>query len=262
MGSPGVSALEPVGSQTMSKKLLAAAITVPLAALALTACSGGPHSAGSGTTSPSPSTTTAADVALARSELLGPSGFPSGWQSQGPGSENTSASFFGGMAQADVQAITTCLGISSAQVDTSPAEAADPRYSDPNSAAAVNDTVDVFPTVSTARFEVAATANPKLASCFVQLAPRFEGEAPKGVHFGTMSAHKAVIRHLGDEDAAMAASVPITYQGHSTTLYVEVVMVQKGRSESNLLFTGENAPPDPAVVDQVATGAADAMRTG
>jgi hypothetical protein len=239
----------------MTGKFVVAAATLVTSALVLSACSGG--SSSSGTTSPT--TTTASDVALAQSELLPASNFPSGWQSQGSGSENSQASVFGGLSQSKVSALTQCLGISSAQVDTTPAEAADPEYDDPNSPATVADTVDVFPSVATARFDVSAAANPKTPSCLVQIAPSFENKVPKGVQFGSLSASKDNIPLYGDEDAAVSVTVPFTAQGVSGTLHVVLVVVEKGRSESNLVFTDATGAPDPTLVNGLSSAAANAL---
>lgn len=165
------------------------------------------------------------------------------------------------MTRSQVQAVTQCLGISSTQVDQSPAEAADPEYDDPDSSSTVAETVDVFPSASAAQFDVSAAANPKLPTCFVQLAPRFESTAPRGMTFGTLSASRADVPSLGDKDAALAASVPFTYQGVSGTLSMETVVVVRDRSESNLLFTATTTP-DSTQVSELSTAAAAALRPG
>lgn len=244
----------------MSRGLGLAAAALATSALALSACSGG--SGGAAGTTASSSTTSAADVSLAQSELLPPSAFPAGWQSQGAGSQNAGASVFGGVSSSEVRTITQCLGISSAQVDTSPAEAGDPQYDSPGSSATVSDTVDVFPSAAAARFDVSAAANPKLPTCFVQIAPSFEAKAPKSVHFGALSARDYSVPAVGDKDAGVALSVGFTSQGVSGTLHAVIVVVQKGRSESNLMFTDLQATPDVTIVDGLASAAADAMRSG
>ncbi|HML01595.1 MAG TPA: hypothetical protein VK428_15525 [Acidimicrobiales bacterium] len=237
----------------MEKRLGVATATTAALALALCACSG------ASTSGTSTTTTSASDVSLAQAELLPASAFPSGWQSQGTSSENTQASVFGGLSQSKVQAITRCLGISSAQVDSTPAEAADPEYDDPNSSATVTDTVDVFPSAALSRFDTSAAANPKMPSCLVQIAPSFESKVPKSVHLGTVSANRDDIPLYGDEDAALDVTIPFTDQGVSGTLYLVIVVVEKGRSESNLVFTDVQGAPDPSLVDGLSSAAATAL---
>ncbi|HZU79963.1 MAG TPA: hypothetical protein VE991_08600 [Acidimicrobiales bacterium] len=231
--------------------------------LVLAACSSGSPSPGAtSTTSSGSSTTTAADTALARQELLPAAAFPKGWQAQGASSGNTGASFFGGASAAQLPQILQCLGMSGTSVDANPAEAAGPEYDDPNSANTVADTVDVFPTAAAAAVDVRAAKNPKAPSCMVQIAGSdLTKGAPKGAKVGALSAEEVSLPSYGDADAGISLHFPLTYQGVSGTFYLEFVVVQKGRSESNLLFTDLGTPPSTTLVQQMAADAAAALTT-
>jgi len=263
MSVPNSCALPP--STPAVRRLLPAGALV-VAGLVLGACSsGGPGTgspAASGPASLGPTTTTAADVSLARSELVPASEFPTGWQGQGSGSENTGASFFGGATAGEVGQIASCLGISTAHVDTKPAEAAEQQYDDPSSNLTVADTVEVFPSVVEAQTDVGAAASPKAPTCVAQIAgARAKKSLPNGMTIGTISAAAVPIPPYGDRDAAVAIHFPFTYQGASGTLYLEFVVVQKGRSESNLQFTNISGAPPSSIVDPLAQDAANALST-
>jgi hypothetical protein len=209
------------------------------------------------TTSSVPSTTSATDVALAQRQLLPPSAFPTGWKGQGPSSENSGASFFGGATSGEVAEMVSCLGISATDVDPNPAEAGEQEYDDPNSNVTVTNTVDVFPTVAQATKDVEAAQNTKAPSCLVQVATSLlKKGVPKGAVVGKIDAERVSIPSYGQRDVDLVIHFPFTYQGVSATLYIEEVLVQEGRSESNLQFINTGGPAPVSVVDQLTTAAA------
>ncbi len=220
-------------------------------------------STGSGTSA----TTTApagADTALAAGELLPASAYPAGWKGQGSSTKTTGASFFAGISSSQLTQITSCLGIPTTNIDSTPAEAADQEYDDPNSNVTVTDTVDVFPTTADALTDVAASSNPKTPNCFVQL----EGSAlsqgiaqrlGQGTKVGQVAVTDRQIPSYGDHDSDVVISIPFTDNGVSGTEYLEFVVVQKGRSESNFQFSNTGSPTPSTVVDQLAQAAANKM---
>ena len=56
-------------------------------------------------------------------------------------------------------------------------------------------------------------------------------------------------------------AVPFTYQGVSGTISVEDVAVQKGRSESILVFTGTDLASQSATIDSLVTAAGNQLTT-
>jgi hypothetical protein len=201
-------------------------------------------------------------MALATSELLPTSAYPTGWKGQGPGSTNKGASFFGGMKPSLEPQVASCLGISTANIDTSPVEAASQEYDDPSSNVTVNDTVDVFPSAAEALADVEGAANPKTPSCVVQLLGSTLSQAVaqklgEGATIGTVAVTDRSIPTYGAHDADVVLSFPFTYRGVSGTEYLEMVVIQKGRCESNLQFSNSGAPAPISVVEQLAQAAAD-----
>jgi len=205
------------------------------------------------------STTSAAT--LAADELLPASVFPTGWKGQGASSKNTDASFFGDTSGAEEQQITTCIGIPTTNIVTNPAEAADQEYDDPNSNVTVTDTVDVFPTTLDAATDAGAASNTKTPGCLVQLegSTLSQGIAKslgQGATVGQVAAVDRSIPLYGDHDADVVISFPFTYQGVSGTEYLENVVIQEGRSESNLQFSNTGSEVPIGIVDQLAQAAA------
>jgi hypothetical protein len=204
---------------------------------------------------------TASAATLAAEELLPASAYPTGWKGQGASSKNTDASFFGATSSAEEQQITSCLGIPTTNIVTNPAEAADPEYDDPNSNVTVTDTVDVFPTALDATTDAEAAANAKAPGCIVQLEGSMlsQGIAKslgQGATVGQVVAVDRSIPLYGDHDADVVISFPFTYQGVSGTEYLENIVIQEGRSESNLQFSNTGGEAPIGIVDQLAQAAA------
>ncbi len=223
-----------------------------------------PTSAPSPTTTAvsAPTATTASDVALANAELLPTSAYPAGWQSQGPSSTNTQASFFGGAPPSGLATMAHCLGIDASTVDPNPAEAAAPEYDDPNSNVTVTESVEVYPTAAAAAVDVHATASPKAPACMTSIiGNRMSRLSQQGMTVGNPTITSVSVPTFGSGDGAFMVTFPFTYQGVSGTMHMETIAIQKGRSEAVLQFSDSQAPPS-ATVDQLATAAAASLQAG
>jgi hypothetical protein len=216
-----------------------------------------------------PSTTSASstgDAALARQELVPASAYPSGWKGQGSKSSTTNASFFGGSGAPFVSAMEDCLGMTGADVDTNPAEATSQEYDDPNSGVTVTDTVDVFPSVPSADLDAGAAANPKAPACLVQTtgttfaADLISPYLGNGATAGTPTVADRSIPAAGTRDSDIETSVPFTSQGVSGTFYLDQIVVQQGRSESNLWVTNVGSQPPTSFIDQMIHAAATQLK--
>ena len=211
---------------------------------------------------PAPSTTAASDVALANAGLLPASAYPAGWQSQGPSSTNTQASFFGGAPPSAVATMAHCLGIDASTVDPTPAEATAPEYDDPNSNVTVTESVEVYPTPAAAAVDVHATASPKAPACMTSIiGNRMSKLSQQGMTVGNPTIMSVAIPAFGSGDGAVVVTFPFSYQGVSGTMHMETIAIQKGRSEAVLQFSDSQAPPS-ATVDQLATAAAASLQAG
>jgi hypothetical protein len=247
-------------------------VAVPLTVLTVLGAACSSSSSTSTTTTKATTTTTtsatnaAADTALAKTQLLPASAYPAGWTGQGSGSTNTQASFFGGTDAAGVAAMVHCLGIPAASVNANPAEAADQEYDDPNSSTTVTDTVDVYPSPAQALVDVQAAASPKAPGCVNSLivpgkSQQIAQQIGEGATVGKVTVTAATVPPAGVHSAALVIAVPFTYQGVSGTISVEDVAVQKGRSESILVFTGTDLASQSATIDSLVTAAGNQLTT-
>ena len=57
-------------------------------------------------------------------------------------------------------------------------------------------------------------------------------------------------------------TLPVTFQGLTGTTYTDYVYIQKGRSESVLLFFNRGTPPSTNLVDRMSKVAAAQMKAG
>jgi hypothetical protein len=245
--------------------VIAASIAV---AVALVTSHHSPSSNGAASVSPGVPANASGDAALAKQELIPTSAYPAGWKSQGSQSTTTNASFFGGGGAPFVGQMEDCLGMSGANVDTSPAEATTQEYDDPNSGVTVTDTVDVFSSGSAAGLDAAAAANPKAPGCLVAavdpsftttLADNYFGN---GTTAGSPTVADRAIPGAGNRDADIETSFTFTSQGVSGTFYLDQVLVQTGRSESNLWITNVGSQPPMSFVDQMVRAASTHLKDG
>jgi hypothetical protein len=195
-----------------------------------------------------------ADTALAQAQALTASDYPSGWSAQGASSTNTGLSFFGGASSSDLARATSCLGISSANVDTNPAEYAGQEYDDQNGGT-MSENVEVYPTATGATADVAAVASPKVVTCVLQLFPDLGSQVAKGVGSGatagTVTASAKSVSVPGGKVAGVELAIPITYQGTTNTVYVDMFAGQKGRSEAVMRFSSVGTSPDASLETQM-----------
>jgi hypothetical protein len=209
-----------------------------------------------------------AAVALAQTELLSPSAYPSGWEGGGPDTYLRGASLFGGDSPSDLAQMTACLGVGRTGIDSNPGEAAAQEYDDPNSMLMVNDTVDVFSTSRAAALDVAGSANPKNGICLLQtpgppLAQSIaEGYFDKPKVTGPTMAVQRSLARAGqrDTDLELSFHVNSAVDGVSGAFYLDEVVVQQGRSESNLWIANVGGTPPIGLVNRMAHAAAEQMR--
>lgn len=217
-----------------------------------------------------------ADASLARHELILRTAYPAGGTGGGRGSQNTQASFFGGLDAATASQLATCLGVGPADIDRSPAEAADQNYTSADATWQISDTVDVFPTTAGARADLEAAASPNVGPCVLRFVDSPQGpgllqgpELQKAVAqaFGarakagtTTITQRRLIADDGSHDIDVESSFPIVGGGTNTVFHSDQVLVQRGRSESNILIMEvASHPPAIALVNRLAQAAAKQM---
>lgn len=208
-----------------------------------------------------------ADKALAHLELLSPSSYPKGWQGQGPKSTDPQTSFWAGDSASEVRQMSSCLGIGTSHVDTNPAEADAQTYFDNNSGNSVVDTVDVFPSTAFAVADVADAANAKFPDCLTTLlGPDIISGTLQSFGKGAKAVGKLVITHqtippTGGTDSYVQFALPVSYQGITGTFYSDFIAIQKGRSESTLLFQNQGIKPPASIIDCLVKDAAARMKS-
>jgi hypothetical protein len=194
------------------------------------------------------------DTALARSEALAPSGYPSGWHAQGSSSVNPGMSFYGGMSSSDLAQFTACLGTSTADINTNPAEYAGQSYDDGNGGT-LAENVEVFPTSAQAAADMNGFSSPQVGSCILQMYPDFGASVAKGVGSGatagkvTASAKSAPVG--GTTVHGVELAIPITYQGTTNNIYIDILAATKGRSEVVMHFSALGASPTSSLESQM-----------
>ena len=183
---------------------------------------------------------TAADATLARSEALPASAYPGGYTAQGASSTNPSGGFFGGYTDAQVHTLAACIGTSTTNVDSNPAEYAGQKYMSQDGASIIEN-VEVYPTTQEALADVTAMANPRAGECWLHLNSDVGSSIASGIGngatAGTATANAIDLPGIGDHAAGVQAVIPLTVQGAPVTAYIDFVAIQKGRSEAVLIMT-------------------------
>jgi len=157
-------------------------------------------------------------------------------------------------------------------VDRTPAEAASQSYENGDATWQVFDTVDVFPTMRGVRADFAAAASPSVEPCelrFVDSPNSSQTQAAVAHAFGadarmgaTTVTHRPLIAGNGSQDIDVETAFPIVGKNTNTVFYSDQILVQRGRSESNIviLHMGRHAP-EIALVNRLTRAAAVQMAT-
>jgi len=260
-GTPGPT---PPGDRQIDRIVRSAVRSVSGRSLAL-AVALGCAAAGGGAGAASSAGPASPAQALARSELLAVTAYPHGWTGQGSGTDSTQASTFGGSDTTMLAQITRCLGIPAAAVDTHPVEAAAQAYADSNSNAVMTDTVEVFPTTQFAAADVEALNNPKMPTCLehlfaLALSDSLSSWLGPNAAVGQVTVSKHAIPDYGAHTGDLVVAGSFTQEGVSGTDYLDIVEVQRGRSESVLMFDNTGSRVSARIIDQLTRSAADRLR--
>ena len=207
-----------------------------------------------------------ADVRLAEQELVPQSVLPSGWVGAGfPMADDT---FFGGLPTGTVAPLASCVGVDPASIDLHPAEAANQMYGPPSDSVDFSDTVDVYPTKENALIDVEASTSTRVEACLLQLVvlPGLSGiqqAIGKGRTFSPPTVTQRPIVMASDHDVDIETAYPWAIGPTHSATYFDSVIVQQGRSESNLLIVVDGGPPPAlSLVDRLVDAAARRMPPG
>jgi hypothetical protein len=205
-------------------------------------------------------------LALARSEVLPASAYPSGWKGYGPSTAFRGLSYFAGFQNNSAELLARCLGIPTSDIETSPVEIAGQRYNGSSSDLAVSENIEVFRSPAVAAIDAEAAANESTPTCNKHLPGSQTGsEVVNGVKVDISSTHIAIrpIGQVGDHaaDIEVSGQEEIPKYELTATAYSDFVYVQKGRSEAVLFFSDENAAVPSTFIAHMAQAAAAQLRS-
>jgi hypothetical protein len=155
--------------------------------------------------------------------------------------------------------MAACLGTPTTAVDTNSAESAGQKYAD-QGGDNILENIEVYPTTANAVADVTALASPRAPSCWLRFNSGFGASIAKGVGNGaTAGATTAValaVPPVGDHAAGMQVVVTVTNQGGPVTITIDLVAIQKGRSEVLMLVGGGPASDTQSLATLEAAAAA------
>jgi hypothetical protein len=207
-----------------------------------------------------------AGVELAEQELVPPSDLPVNWTpGGGPQTQFTHDTFFGSdnVHPHMVTPLARCLGVDPAKIDLHPAEAADQMYG-PLTGVAFNNTVDVYP-MKDALIDITAATSPRVDECLLQLVvlpglPGMKQAIGRGRTFSPPTVTQRRIVVAGEHDVDIETAYPWAIGSTHGSVDFDSIIVQRGRSESNIAIEGDglHAPPL-ALVDRMVVATAQHM---
>ena len=219
--------------------------------LAVSAC--GSSSTGAAANQPKPSK--AADLALAKKSLVVLSDLPSGWTASG---KVTSGS--GSTGGEPLAKIAACLGVTTAQLNINFPTENSPTFNNPGGSSTVSDQVETFPSPARAGTDFSNFSNPKTPGCITTVfGPLLRQEVQKGGGAGTpigaVTTTRQTFPAFGDQSGEMQIQAPFSTAGVSTSLYVDLVDIIKGRLETTLSFTTAGSAFDQTEAQKLAAAA-------
>jgi hypothetical protein len=234
---------------------------VVLGALAVTAWG----ATACGSSAPSPVAARALSAhgrALASESLIRLSDFPVGWTAKGRVTEGNGSS---GLSKAQDEHLVSCIKVPASDIDTHIPHWTSPTFSDSSNAASVDDDVTVYPTAAKAKADYSTFSNERTPECLVSLLGRpLEAEIAKqlqpGETVGKVTAERRHLPSFGKHSGDIELVIPIVEGTRQVPVYVDVIVVLEGRSESTLTASSPGTAVSPALVGQLTRAAASRMR--
>lgn len=199
-----------------------------------------------------------------QSELLELANFPKGWSS----SPYTGAPGGGGTGLEGPSG-ASCLGVSTTTLDVTPPSANSAYFGQASSGVQVQETVEVFASTTAAHTDFLTFDSPKAPSCMATiLGANFQQEIKAVLVSGTsVGAIKAAIvpigrfatrvRNVSSHDIQI--TFPLMLNTKSSAMYLDIVMIQSGRSEATVDITDLNTAPSQSLLRFIATKAANRL---
>jgi len=225
--------------------------SVVLLTLATAACSSTSTSTSSGSTQ-----NVAGDRALARAANLRLSDFPAGWTA----TANPESS----SGQGVDKDLASCLKTNAAAfAQSAPTRVSSPEFGDTSHDMA-SSSITYLASTSEAETGIALFQQPTAAACLqtvvtatvsqVLAHPTNPSETlPLGMALGSPMVAPLSFPTLGNQSVAYRVTIPITGSSLSLSLYVDLVIAQKGRAIALLTFVGALSPFDPSLEQHLST---------
>ena len=188
------------------------------------------------------SAATSSSVAQAKKHLLVLSDMPKGWSvEKGTGGSGGSGGLPGGSQ------LAACIGVPASVVNDNSPSSTGPYYQNKGQSLEVQDSVSVFPSVSSARTELAAMANPKTPGCVAEYMngpgkSSFESQLGKGETVGTVTVTPLDPTVYGPGVVGVVMSLPITDQGVIVPTQIVSVNAIKGRLGQSITYNSYGLP--------------------
>lgn len=185
-------------------------------------------------------------TARARQGLLSPSSFPPGW---------TPSAGAGDAGQAvGPRQIAACTGAGAAAILAHPPSATSPQFDEAGGERAVDEQVQVYPTVAAARAALGVMAGPKAPAC---AAAYLNGRAASATGpAGTYTVSRLAAPLSFSRSCALLLSLSVPQNGGTATAQAEDVVIENGRTDATLLLTSTGSPFPASLVRRLASAAA------
>jgi hypothetical protein len=178
----------------------------------------------------------ASSRAQAKKLLLTLHDMPKGWKTEkGTGGGGGSSSFPGATQ------LASCIGVAASLVDSNPPQSVSPYFENKSGLLEVQDTVSVFPSVSSATANFNALNNAKTPACMTTLMngalkAQIIAAAGKGATIGTITVTKASLAGFPAGSSGIVMALPITDQGISINATLTAVYYRKGKLGQEIDF--------------------------
>jgi hypothetical protein len=214
------------------------------------ACGGGTTSTSTSTSSSQATSSTsnqnvATDRAVAQQAVLRLSDFPAGWEAKAHQDSPDNPDV--------TKQAATCLHVSPSALSSrdNKTHVDSPDFSS-SSEQEVSNSVALDATATEAISQFAAFEQPQAPNCLTQAVsaviqsalkhPTTGSTLPQGVKIGQASVNALSFPNFGDKTVAFRMTVPVQASGLNVSVYVDIVLLLKGRAGSTLTFEDTLSP--------------------
>lgn len=205
---------------------------------------------------------TAGERTRAKKSLIELSDLPSGWSASGAVAEGDGSS---SLSATEARKLTSCLRVPRSDIDTDALHWTSPKFSDPSSAATVEDDLTLYPSDARATAEYSTFSDPRTPQCLLDLLGpdiqrQITDQLQPGQSVGQMSASSRPFPVYGDLSSDIEIEVPILEGTLEAPVFIDLVEVLEGHAESTLTASNPGTPLASGVLDQLARAAAARMQ--